>query len=56
MNRRLRLPAFFLILLFGPTLILWVILQEMTFLNWFLPAVILIWLGLFGIWYFIFGT
>jgi len=56
MNRRLRIPSFFLTLLLGPAIIVWVVLQEMTFLNWFLPAVVLIWLGLFGLWYLRFGS
>jgi outer membrane protein assembly factor BamB len=56
MKRRLRLPLFLLILVPGPALIVWVIRQEMTFLNWFLPAVVLIWLGLLGVWYLVFGS
>lgn len=56
MIRRFRNASFFLILLFGPALFFGILLQEMTFLNWALPAVVLIWLGLFGLWYLFFGT
>ncbi len=56
MNRPLRSASFFLILLLGPALFIWVVLQEMTYLNWFLPAVVLIWLGLFALWYLLFGS
>ncbi|NLT72111.1 MAG: PQQ-binding-like beta-propeller repeat protein [Verrucomicrobiaceae bacterium] len=55
MIRRLRIPSFLLILLLGPTLFIGILLQEMTYLNWFLPAVVLGWLGLFGLWYLLFG-
>lgn len=45
MTRRLRLPLLILILISGPAVFGWVILQEMTFLNWVLPAVGMLWLA-----------
>lgn len=56
MIRRLRIASFLLILLLGPALFFGILLQEMTFLNWFLPAVVLVWLGFFGLWYLVFGS
>jgi outer membrane protein assembly factor BamB len=55
MHRNLRFVSFLIILLLGPALFIRVILEEMTYLNWFLPAVFLLWLVLFGLWYLTFG-
>lgn len=43
------------VIAFAPLLILWVRSREMTHLYWTLPAVLLVWLLLFGIHYWIFG-
>lgn len=56
MKKMLRLISLFLCLLFGPVAYLAITIKGMTFLNWFLPAALLIWLLLLGIWFLIFGT
>lgn len=50
-----RSRALLLIALLGPVAFFWIVSQEMTYLNWFLPAVVLLWVFSFGIWYLVYG-
>ncbi|MDF2377085.1 MAG: PQQ-binding-like beta-propeller repeat protein [Verrucomicrobiales bacterium] len=55
MKSFLRLASLGLVALFGPAVYVWIQLQEMTYLNWFLVGTVILWALLFGLWHLIFG-